>query len=276
MTTAGKATALVKNPTSPPRKDMKIRRLEGAAGGRAELIEALRASEDDRALALANLLEDDAYQGHSFGVLCSRVGLAGREVARLYVRVKSDEALVYLARYLPELASEIAADALEGDKDCRKMVFDATGLIGRRGPLVAQQFPVVDQQRAMDDDIDQMERFQADRWSPGGRNREDDAQNEPHDQVGRNRRRLSLRGGAQQRYRHRRGRCAFSHDDQHRRLGAGGRGVEGDHHRTGGARTERGFAGIGSDGELRGVGAGERNAIGLERHIGGRSVGNRN
>ena len=169
----------VRRPGSPPRKNSLLRRIEAGIGD--ELSPTLIHSGDPRARQLAETLLDPAYRHHSFGKLCERAGISGREVVDLFRKYKIDEGIVRMAQHLPDVLEDAAIDAkssmgccrrcdglgsvplteggdrecplcfgtgqvrIPGDKDARALVFKANELTGR-GSLVSIQTNVVPQQ----------------------------------------------------------------------------------------------------------------------------------
>ncbi len=147
---------------SPARKDPMYRRFAREVGHK-ELLAVLECSDDVRGHALANLLCDPAYNRHSLAKLCELVGLRYLELPKMFHRFYTGIGIIRFSRYIPQVMEDTARDALSttkacercdgtGERDgkvcshcqgkgtihvpadpaCRKLIWESTGLIGRR------------------------------------------------------------------------------------------------------------------------------------------------
>ena len=95
-----------------------MRRIEAGIGD--EISPTLTHSGDPRAQRLAETLLDPAYRHHSFGRLCERAGLSGREVVDLFRKYKIDEGIVRMSKHVPDVLEDTAIDAKSRMECCRR------------------------------------------------------------------------------------------------------------------------------------------------------------
>ena len=147
---------------SPARKDQMYRRFAQEVGHK-ELLGVLECSDDARGHALANMLGDPAYNRHSLAKLCELVGLRYGDLPKMFLRFYTGIGIIQFSRYIPQVMVETAKAALSttkacercdgtgerdgepcsccwgkgtihvpGDPACRRLIWESTGLIGRR------------------------------------------------------------------------------------------------------------------------------------------------
>ena len=144
---------------------------------RDELASALsHHTEDNKSIgALVDRLLDPEYAKVSLGTLCQRSGTSLHQLMDLFRKTKMDEGLIRAFKHVPDMLEDTAKDALSKEESCwkcqgdkeitvddetspcpeckgkgitivpgnteaRKLMFETTGLTGKRGPLIAQQF----------------------------------------------------------------------------------------------------------------------------------------
>jgi hypothetical protein len=95
-----------KRNSSPARKQPLYRQLV-AGLGEEELAASLAGMENPRADRLLDIIFDPAYATLSFGQLCSRVGLSGAEMMRLYCQRQEAVGIMRVAQHLPDLMEDI-------------------------------------------------------------------------------------------------------------------------------------------------------------------------
>ncbi len=159
------------------RRDPLMKRFEKNVP-RDEVVEALshHMEANPRVNQLVQMLLDPTYVNHAMGTLCSKVGLSLHEVMDYFRKTHMDVGLMRLYKHVPDVLEDVAEDAkrsiktcwkcfgdgkvpknkeesaecpecggkgklmVKGDDNARKLVFEAAGLTGKTGPLVAQQF----------------------------------------------------------------------------------------------------------------------------------------
>ncbi len=172
--------ALARRPTNETLRVKKTwENFEESVGGRAALGEMLRYSQTREAATLLAHLEDPRAAGQPLRRLCEDAGLSFfqlyqtfKDAAKARAHIETE---IVQANYLPRVMADTCEDALTtwrtcpacngtgrlvlkgkrvdcstcggkgkvkepGDIDNRKLALEAAGLVGRRGPLVAQQF----------------------------------------------------------------------------------------------------------------------------------------
>lgn len=158
--------------TSPiVQKAAPIQQFESAVD-RQELMIALQSSEDSRFAALYNAM---AKEKTPLLALCKRLGIGWHELVQSYRTHKMNEGIVRMMDHFPEVAEDTAIDAksrleccpkcegegivpdgeeskpcrrcsgtgkvrVSGDAAARALLFEALGMKGQKGPMVAQQF----------------------------------------------------------------------------------------------------------------------------------------
>lgn len=171
---AARRTDLRKRVTE-ARRDVYLRRLEKRIP-RGEMASALAHLHDNAKLQeFVAALTNPLFRKWTMASLAYRAGLTLHDLADAFRRVKLDEGLIRMYKHFPAAAEDVARDArsrrvycqrcdglgklgegksericpqckgkcevrVPGDADARKALLEAAGLIGRRGPLVAQQF----------------------------------------------------------------------------------------------------------------------------------------
>ena len=147
---------------SPARKDPAYRRFAQEVGQK-ELLAVLECSDDARGHALADLLCDPAYQRYSLAKLGELVGLRYADLVGMFRRFYIGIGIIRFSRHIPQVMEETAKAALSttkacercdgtgerdgepcsccwgkgtihvpGDPACRRLIWESTGLIGRR------------------------------------------------------------------------------------------------------------------------------------------------
>jgi len=135
-----------------------------------------RITEDDKMRNLAELLLSPKHEHLkcSLRTLAVRCGLTYMDVVDAFRRSKIGEGLMRMYQHVPDVLEHTAQDAKtttrecnvckglgsmnkgrtcnvcqgtgeihkKGDADDRKLIFEAAGLTGKRGPLIAQQFNI--------------------------------------------------------------------------------------------------------------------------------------
>jgi hypothetical protein len=110
------------------------------AAPREKLEEALESSADAKFLRLYDALQDPAYRNTNLSTLCRRFGVSLKDLVKLWRDYNIALGMLYLGNLLPEIMKQTAEDALRGDKDARRLVFEIAGLTGRnKTPIVAIQ-----------------------------------------------------------------------------------------------------------------------------------------
>jgi hypothetical protein len=108
---------------TPARKQALFRQLEASAG-REEIATSLVAADNPRASRLLDMMLDPAYEGLSFGQMCSRAGLSGGEAMRLICQRQVAAGTIRMAYHLPDIMEDVALRALEHDVICAKCAGD--------------------------------------------------------------------------------------------------------------------------------------------------------
>src|SRR5215831_13312080 len=107
---------------------------------RDKLEEALESSGDAKLLRLYDALQDPAYRHTNLSTLCRRFGVSLKDLVKLWRDYNVALGMLYVGNLLPEIMKQTAEDALRGDKDALRLVFEIAGLIGRnRAAVVAIQ-----------------------------------------------------------------------------------------------------------------------------------------
>lgn len=147
--------------------------------GREEITEALSHSPDPRVEQLLELIYDPDFKNYSFARLCQKVGLTLGDIIDAFRRYQVGLGIIAMAKKAPKIMSDTAADAestlsacmscrgtgtieedgeerpcpsclgegsfrVPGHEKSRELFFKTMGLIGKKGPLVAQQFNISD------------------------------------------------------------------------------------------------------------------------------------
>jgi len=102
---------------SPARKDIFIRRLASSVG-RDGLLQALEASDDQRALTLMGMLLDPAYGKYTLAKLCERVGLRCLDLFDVFRRFNLSKGLLAMSAHLPQVMEDVAIDSLSRVETC--------------------------------------------------------------------------------------------------------------------------------------------------------------
>ena len=103
---------------------------------RDKLEEALESSGDAKFLRLYDALQDPAYRNTNLSTLCRRFGVSLKDLVKLWMDYNIGLGMIYLAASLPEIMKQTAEDALRGDKDALRLVFEIAGLMGRNKAAV--------------------------------------------------------------------------------------------------------------------------------------------
>jgi hypothetical protein len=101
------------------------------AAPREKLEEALESSGDAKFLRLYDALQDPAYRNTNLSALCRRFGVSLKDLVKLWRDYNVALGMLYMANLLPEIMKQTAEDALRGDKDALRLVFEIAGLMGR-------------------------------------------------------------------------------------------------------------------------------------------------
>ena len=102
---------------SPARKQTLFRQIEAGAG-RENIAGLLLASGNPRASRLLDMMLDPAYEGLSFGQLCSRAGLSAGEVMRLILQRNLAEGMIRSSFHLPDIMENLVLAAKGHEKTC--------------------------------------------------------------------------------------------------------------------------------------------------------------
>ena len=98
---------------------------------RAKLEEALEFSGDAKFLRLYDALQDPAYRNTNLSTLCRRFGVSLKDLVKLWRDYNVALGMLHVGNLLPTIMKQTAEDALRGDKDARRLVFEIAGLMGR-------------------------------------------------------------------------------------------------------------------------------------------------
>jgi hypothetical protein len=110
------------------------------AAPREKLEDALESSGDPKFLRLYDALQDPAYRSTNLSTLCRRFGVSLRDLVKLWMDYNVALGMLYVGNLLPTIMKQTAEDALRGDKDARRLVFEIAGLMGRnKTPIVVTQ-----------------------------------------------------------------------------------------------------------------------------------------
>jgi hypothetical protein len=136
---------------------------------RDEIIQALVDSGDNKAVQLAERLSDGAHSRTNLARHCAKVGILPKDVWTILIETRKLATRLRISERLPEVAeavidaavaSEIACPACfnakldspctycggagrvtrPGDKDAQKMALEIAEMLGKQGPLVANQY----------------------------------------------------------------------------------------------------------------------------------------
>jgi hypothetical protein len=152
-------------------RDGRLLKRLAVALGEPDLLDALGLSSDPRIYSLRGRRFDPACRHHSFASLAEDAGLWSPDVFDLLTKGCLMEATARMAQHVPQVAEQVARDALSheepcgrcaatgtagenqqacpacggkgtrhvpGDPPARRLLFDAVGLTGKRAPPVAQ------------------------------------------------------------------------------------------------------------------------------------------
>jgi hypothetical protein len=110
------------------------------AAPRAKLEEALEGTGDPKFFRLYDALQDPVYRNTNLSTLCRRFGVSLKDLVKLWRDYNVALGMLYVGNLLPEIMKQTAEDALRGDKDAPRLVFEIAGLMGRnKTPIVAIQ-----------------------------------------------------------------------------------------------------------------------------------------
>src|SRR5262249_6733809 len=109
------------------------------AAPRDKLEEALESSGDAKFLRLYDALQDSVYRNTNLSTLCRRFGVSLKDLIKLWRDYNVALGMLYVGNLRPEIMKQAADDALRGDKDALRMVFEIAGLMGRNKATVAIQ-----------------------------------------------------------------------------------------------------------------------------------------
>jgi hypothetical protein len=103
---------------------------------RDKLEEALEGSGDPKFSRLYDALQDPAYRNTNLSTLCRRFGVSLKDLVKLWRDYNVALGMLYVGNLLPEIMKQTAEDALRGDKDALRLVFEIAGLMGRNKTLM--------------------------------------------------------------------------------------------------------------------------------------------
>jgi hypothetical protein len=107
---------------------------------RDKLEEALESSGDPKLVRLYDALQDPAYRNTNVSTICRRFGVSLKDLVKLWRDYNVALGMLYVGNLLPEIMKQTAEDALRGDKDALRLVFEIAGLMGRnKATIVAIQ-----------------------------------------------------------------------------------------------------------------------------------------